>query len=107
MKYETLFGTVKLLVHQYLLSIPDESPKLIRQMKELSINIEVNDREIQNFFEKHKETNFLDKELPQVYDQIKWILFKEKQTKTIQDWVDSLKDNTKIKIKYKLLGIEK
>ena len=79
---------------------------LSRKIKELSITIEVNDSQIKDYYAKHKEKDYLDKELPAVYDQIKWILFKEKESKAIQDWVVQLKNKVKVEINYGLLGVK-
>lgn len=79
---------------------------LSRETKELSVAIKVDDREISNYYEKRKEQDYADKELSEVYAQIKLLIFRAKQSKAIQDWASSLRNKTKIEIDYKLLGIE-
>jgi len=79
---------------------------LSKKMKEISVNIKVEDKQISDYYENNKEQIYVDKELSEVYDQIKWLLFREKQNKAIQDWASSLRNKTKIQIEYELLGIE-
>ena len=79
---------------------------LAQKIKELSITVDVDDSEIKNFYERRKDKDYPDKELSEVYDQIKWLLFRAKQTQIIQDWSSDLRNKAKIKIDYKLLGIE-
>ena len=74
-------------------------------MKELSLNIDVNDKDVRDFYNKLKEDGITNKELSKMYDQIKLFLFKERQNRAIQDWVDSLRKKTKIIIDYQSLGI--
>lgn len=77
-----------------------------QQMKELSLDIDVSDREIRNYFERNQES-FQDKDIAQVYSQIKWILFQGKQQEAVDRWVDSLKKDVEIIIDYDLLGLDK
>jgi hypothetical protein len=79
---------------------------LANKVKELAVTIGVDDREIEDYFQSRKEQDYADKELSEVYEQIKLFLFRQKQARAIQDWVSSLEDKTKIEINYKLLGIE-
>ena len=76
-----------------------------KKMNELSCSIKVNDKEIEDYYNEHKDRDFSNKKLNDVYGRIKLILFKKKQGKALQDWVNSLRENTKIKIDYKSLGI--
>lgn len=80
---------------------------LSQKIKEFALDIEVGETEIQEYYAKHKEDEYLGKKLSEVYDYIKWILFKEKESKAIQEWVDSLKQKTNIEIDYELLEINK
>ena len=79
---------------------------LSRKMKELSVEIKVGDSQISDFYNNRKEQVYADKELSEVYDQIKLLLFKAKQGEAIQDWVSSLRNKTKVEINYQLLGIK-
>jgi len=79
---------------------------LAKKIKELSIQLSVDDKEIQSYYQAHKDKQFAEEELPEVYGQIKWLLFKNKQNEAIQEWVSSLREKAKIKIDYKALGIK-
>jgi len=78
---------------------------LDKKIKELSLGLRVDDKEIRQFYETNK-SEFPDKEESQVYDQIKLLIFKEKQGKAIQGWIDSLRKKREVKINYKLLNLQ-
>ncbi len=79
---------------------------LSRKIREFSIDTHVRDREIKAYYQQNKKVKFIDKELAQVYDQIKWSLLNEKQRSAIGEWADNLKQSVAIKIDYEILGIE-
>jgi hypothetical protein len=79
---------------------------LSKKIKELSFAVKVGEKEIQNYYASHKENDFLNKELSEVYDQIKWILLNTQQKKAVDDWIRSLRQKTKIEIDYKAVGIK-
>lgn len=78
---------------------------LSRKINELSLPIRIDDQEIQAFYDKHKDTDFKDKELSKVYDQIKVILFKFKQRMALNDWTDQLRKKASITVEPALLDI--
>ena len=75
--------------------------------KEVSLDLRIDDREIRDYYELHKDTDFEGKALADVYGQIQWLLLRSKQRNTVQDWMNALEDRTEIKINYGLLDIEK
>jgi hypothetical protein len=79
---------------------------LTYEMKELAVNIMIDDREIEDYYRSHKEENYANKELSEVYGLIKVLLYRQKQSEAVQSWANSLKDKTRIEIDYKQLGIE-
>lgn len=79
---------------------------LSKKASELGRNVAVSDEEIQGYYQTYQESHFVDKELPQAYQQIKTLLLKEKQSGAIAAWEDSLKQQANIKIEYRRLGIE-
>ena len=79
---------------------------LTKQINHISAHTRVDDKEIEEYYQKNKPQLFPDKQLPEVYEQIKLLLFKEKQTKAMQSWSDSLKKRANIEIDYKSLGIK-
>ncbi|HOW43188.1 MAG TPA: hypothetical protein PLF03_05950 [Candidatus Omnitrophota bacterium] len=78
---------------------------LARKVNEVSVRVRVDDKEIEEYYLRHKEKDFPDKELAQVYDQIKILLFKVKQRLAMQRWTDELKKRTAVEIDYKLLNL--
>ena len=78
---------------------------LNKKMKELASQVKVSDQEINDYFQKHK-SEFPGKNMTDAYETIKLQLFIEKQKKTLDDWMNYLRANGKIKIDSKLLGLE-
>jgi len=80
---------------------------LDRKIKELSKNVEVSDIEIKDYYEAHKSTEFKDKGLQFVYEDIKWKILNNKQQEPVNAWLNSLKKSSEIDIDYNLLKIKK
>ena len=78
---------------------------LARKVNELSAGIMVTDKEVRNFYVAYKEDRFPNKELSEVYGEIKMLLFKDKQVEAVERWSESLKDKARITIDYQALGI--
>ena len=78
---------------------------LDRKSKELFLSIKITDEEINNFYDKNKE-KFYNKDLKDVYSEIKFIITKEKQKQVLSNWIESLRKKSNIKINYKLLWLE-
>jgi hypothetical protein len=79
---------------------------LDREIKKASSKISVTDAEVTNYYQTHK-AQFMDKELPAVYSNIKWLLVNKKQKEAMAEWLNSIKKNSKVDIDYKLLKIDK
>lgn len=79
---------------------------LSRKIREFALDTRVSDQEIRNYYNQNKKIEFQDKELAQVYDQIKWTLLNEKQREAIEKWADLLKQKVALSIDYKELGID-
>ena len=79
---------------------------LSKKIKELSIDTQVSDQEIRDYYEHSKDVEFIDTELSDVYDQIKWIVLNDKQRVAVSTWSESLRKNINIEIDYKALEIE-
>ncbi|MFA7677428.1 MAG: hypothetical protein WCY34_04595 [Candidatus Omnitrophota bacterium] len=77
-----------------------------KKLNSLSADIKVNNDEIEEYYEKQKDAEFEEKSLDEVRGQIKWVIFKAKQNQALKDWIDSLRDNTDIKIDYSRLGMK-
>ena len=75
-----------------------------RKAKELSVQVGVTDTEIQEYYQKNKEA-YADKEMAEVYDSIKWVLLRQRQSDTLGDWIIDLKRQADIDIDYEILGI--
>jgi hypothetical protein len=80
---------------------------LTQKTKELMGKIQVTDREINDYYRANQNSEFANTELSQVYNQIKWLLFQEKQSGALAGWVDDLEQKTPVRIDYNLLGITK
>ncbi len=79
---------------------------LSQKMTQLSTSVRIDDERIRQYYQKYKDTYFKDKSLSEVYDNIKRLLLQEEQRRALQDWVNSLKERSVIKIDYKSLGID-
>ena len=78
---------------------------LSKKLREISSQVKVTEKEIKEYYSTHKE-KFPEKDISQVYDQIKWLIFSQKRREALEEWIDSLKKSTNIKIDYKSLGID-
>ncbi len=76
-----------------------------KKAKELFLTIKVGDDEIKDFYDANKD-KFSGKTFEDVYPEIRLIIFKQKQKKAVEDWMDSLEKQANVKINYKDLGIE-
>ncbi len=75
-----------------------------RKAKELAPQVDIKDKEIQEYYKENKNV-YGDKEIAEVYDSIKWILLRKKQSEVLNDWLYGLRQKADIDIKYGLLGI--
>lgn len=79
---------------------------LAHKIKELTARVNVDDREIADYFHKRKEDEFVGKELSAAYEGIKLLLFRQKQAAALEDWITGLRNKAGVEIDYPLLGIE-
>jgi hypothetical protein len=77
-----------------------------RKIKEITTNLEVDEQEVINYYKKHR-SQYEDKSIKDVYADIKWLIWQQKQSQAIDNWINSLKNNANIKIDYRKLGIER
>jgi len=80
---------------------------LDRKIKELASHVGVTDREVKDYYQANKDAEFQGRELPAVYDNIKWTILNGKQKALLDDWLNSLQNSSRIEINYGLLKIEK
>jgi hypothetical protein len=80
---------------------------LARKLNELSLICKVSDKEVSDYYQRHKDSDFQGKELAEVQGQIKTLLYRVKQQLELQRWTTSLRKNARINIDYDLLGIPK
>jgi len=76
-----------------------------KKARELFLTIKIDDAEIRDFYNANKD-KFSGKTLEDAYPEIRLVLFKERQKKSVEDWMESLKTQATIKINYKTLGLE-
>ena len=80
---------------------------LARKLNELALIGKVSEKDIETYYQRHKESDFPGKELSEVRGQIRALLFRIKQQLELQRWTSSLKKNSSININYDLLQIPK
>jgi hypothetical protein len=76
-----------------------------KKARELFLTIKIDDAEIRDFYNANKD-KFSGKTLEDAYPEIRLVLFKERQRKSVEDWMESIKTQATIKINYKELGLE-
>ncbi len=79
---------------------------LERKSGELARDMEVPAREVDNFYRAHKSRDFAGKNLEEVREQIRWMLFKRKQNNAVEEWVDSLRGKAVIRVDDKKLNLD-
>jgi hypothetical protein len=80
---------------------------LARKLNELSLIAGVSEKEITDYYQRHREKDYQGLEISQVHDQIKMLLSRIKQQLEIQRWIASLKRRARINVDYDLLQIPK
>jgi len=101
-KKESFLDMVESFWEQSLLKLIIE-----RKSKEIASSVQVSDKEIQDVYQALLKQGKVDKDYYMVRDQIRWDLIKEKETKMMNDWINSLKNKADIEIDYKLMDSEK
>jgi hypothetical protein len=79
---------------------------LARKINEVTVPIQITDEEIYGFYEDNQEEDFAGKEFSEVREEIKLLIFRQKQQRALLDWTDNLNKKKKIVIDYQLLGIQ-
>lgn len=77
---------------------------LDRKTKELSTELRISEEEIKDYYQSHL-SQYKDKDLSSVRDEIKIIIFKKKQKDALRKWIKSLKRRLRIEIDYKQLKL--
>lgn len=82
--------------------------KLIIEKKseELGPKVEVSEREIRRLYDRMLEKGLVEKPLDEIYDQVEWQAFREKQTKVMSDWIGELRIKAKVEINQSVLDRE-
>ncbi len=80
---------------------------LSEKSQEFSSRVRVSEQEVKEYYDKFKNSSYANMPMQDVYDQITWILLKQKQSQAIQEWIESLEKKVKIEKNYKLLKIDK
>ncbi len=78
---------------------------LARKLNELSLGCQVSGKEISEYYQRHKESDYAGKELGEVGEQIRLLLYRIKQQLELQRWTTSLKKKSQLNIDYELLRI--
>lgn len=69
-----------------------------RKSKEIGSKVGVSDMEVKEKYREMKEKGYVNKPLEKVYNQVKWRVFREKQTESMKKWLDELEKNADIEI---------
>ncbi len=77
-----------------------------KKSNEFASKTQVNDREIETYYNEMKERGLVEKPLSEVYKEIKWQLLRQKQARAFEIWVEGLRQKARIEINKKTLGIE-
>jgi len=79
---------------------------LEKKSRELSLDIKISDREVSDYYDNRKDTDFKDRSLQEVYSQVKWLLLIDKQNRVVEEWMKGLRERSNISIDKGLLNIE-
>jgi len=80
---------------------------LAKKLDVLGEESKVSDADIRRYYKRNRKTRFVDKELPEVYEKIKWFLTQDRQSKAMVGWVGFLRSKAEINIDYEALGVKK
>jgi len=72
-----------------------------KKSKELGSRVNVTDEEVKVRYQELKDKGVVTQSLSEVYDKIKWQIFREKQTQVLNKWLQDLRKNARIEIKEK------
>ena len=79
---------------------------LSRKINEVTVPIKIDEEQVRAYYEANIDTDFLGRDFASVEDEIKTLMFREKQRQLLQEWTDSLHKKSKIVIDYQSLGIQ-
>lgn len=74
-----------------------------KKSREIAGTIVVNDKDIEDRYQKMLEEGKADKPYDAIYNQLKWDLTREKEAKFMDQWIIELYQNAHIQVKYDLL----
>ena len=79
---------------------------LARKINEITVPIKTTDEEAYAFYQQNKEGDYAEKEFSDVKEEIKLLIFRNKQQQALQEWTENLRKHKKITIDYQALGIQ-
>jgi len=97
-KEENFLESIERFWEQSLLKVA-----LDKKTKDISSNIRIDDKEVQDAYKKMAQEGKVDKSYDQMYGQIKWDLINAKESQEINKWIAELHNKAKIQINYDLL----
>jgi len=74
---------------------------LDKKSKELGSKINVSDEEVKARYQLLKDKGLVLQPLSEVYEKIKWQVFREKQTQALDSWLQDLRKKARIEVKEK------
>lgn len=69
-----------------------------KKSKGIGSKVQVSDKEVRQLYNQMLEKGLINKPLEEVYNQVKWQIFREKQTQALSDWLEELKKKAKIEV---------
>ncbi|MDD4980577.1 MAG: SurA N-terminal domain-containing protein [Candidatus Omnitrophica bacterium] len=97
-KETNFLKTIERFWEQSLLKIA-----LDKKTKEISSNMRIGDKDIQEAYQKMSQAGEADKTYDQMYNQLKWELTKAKESEEINKWITELHNKAQVKVDYDLL----
>ena len=92
---------------EFLNSLQDYYEQLLfkliadKKSKELGSKVAVSDNEIKQYYEQLEKKNLITKPLKEVYNQLKWQIFRRKQKQVLDKWLAGLRRKADIEINEK------
>lgn len=96
-KDEKFLRSVEMFWQQSLLKLLVE-----KQLKQFSVTMDIPEPEIKAYYDRHRE-EFGDKTYEQKKERIRYMLARQQQQKSLEKWMEDLRDDARVSINRKLL----
>lgn len=75
-----------------------------KKSKELGAKVSVSDQEVKARYEELQKKGVVTQPLEEVFDKLKWQIFREKQTQALNNWLEELRKKAKIQLDEDILN---